>query len=95
MDVGLITERTMRGKAKRARSGKIPQATGQGIYGYRYNQETGQRVIDNAQSLIVRRIFERFCSGDTCNRIAVDFNSDAIPAFSGKRWHPLPLGACY
>jgi site-specific DNA recombinase len=86
-----IAERTMRGKAERARSGKIPQGTGRGIYGYRYIQETGQREIDDAQSLIVGRIFERFCNGDTCNRIAVDLNLGAIPAFSGKKWHPLTV----
>ena len=28
-----ISERTMRGKAERARSGKIPQGTGKGCYG--------------------------------------------------------------
>ena len=86
-----IAERTMRGKAERARSGKIPQATGKGIYGYSYNQEIGQREIDAPQCLIVRRIFERFCNGDSCNRIAVDLNREAIPAFSGKRWHPLTI----
>ena len=86
-----ITERTMRGKAERARSGKIPQATGKGIYGYRYIQETGQRETNDAQSLVVRRIFDRFCSGDACNRIAVDLNREGIPAFSGKRWHPLTI----
>ena len=37
-----IAERTMRGKAERARSGKIPQGTGKGCYGYRYNQATGK-----------------------------------------------------
>lgn len=86
-----ITERTMRGKAERAKSGKIPQATGKGIYGYTYNQETGQRVIDQAQSLMVERIFERFCTGNSCNRIAVDLNNESIPAFSGKKWHPLTI----
>ena len=29
-----IAERTMRGKEERARSGRIPQATGRGMYGY-------------------------------------------------------------
>jgi len=86
-----IAERTMRGKAERARSGKMPQATGKGIYGYSYNQETGHREIDDSQMLVVRRIFERFCSGDSCNRIAVQLNRDAIPSFSGKKWHPLTI----
>lgn len=49
-----IAERTMRGKAERARAGKIPQATGKGIYGYRYNPATGRREIDLAQAAVVR-----------------------------------------
>src|SRR6266550_3613416 len=32
-----IAERTMRGKVARARSGRIPQATGRGTYGYLYD----------------------------------------------------------
>ena len=40
-----IAERTMRGKAERARSGRIPQATGRGLYGYHYDQATGRRVV--------------------------------------------------
>ena len=50
-----ISERTMRGKAERARTGKIPQGTGKGIYGYRYIQETGQRKINEDQAVIVKR----------------------------------------
>ena len=41
-----IAERTMRGKAERARSGRLPQGTGRGIFGYRYSSDTGRRVID-------------------------------------------------
>jgi site-specific DNA recombinase len=33
-----IVERTTRGKSERARSGRLPQATGKGIYGYRYDE---------------------------------------------------------
>ncbi len=55
-----IAERTMRGKAERARSGKIPQGTGKGIYGYSYNRETGKREIIPDQARVVRRIFEDF-----------------------------------
>ena len=32
-----IAERTMRGKAERAKAGKIPQGTGIGCYGYTYD----------------------------------------------------------
>ena len=87
-----ISERTLRGKAERARQGRIPQGTGKGIYGYTYSSEKGRRDINGSQATIVRRIFDLFCSGHTCNRIAVDLNRDGFPAFSGGKWHPLTIG---
>ena len=86
-----ISERTMRGKAERARQGRIPQGTGKGIYGYRYNPETGQRETEEAQADIVRRIFEWFCSGHGSSKIAGELNRDDVPAFSGGLWHPLTV----
>ena len=55
-----IADRTMRGKAERARSGRIPQGTGKGCYGYSYNRSTGKREIDEYQALVVRQIFQRY-----------------------------------
>ena len=86
-----ISERTMRGKAERARTGKIPQGTGKGIYGYRYIQETGQRKINEDQAVIVNRIFQQFCKGDGCSRIAGELNREGLTAFGGGRWHPLTI----
>lgn len=86
-----IAERTMRGKAERARSGKIPQATGKGIYGYRYDPATGRREVDAVQAVVVRRVFESFCAGAGCSRIAGELNRDAIPAMGGGFWYPLTV----
>ena len=86
-----IAERTMRGKEERARKGKIAQGTGKGIYGYHYIQESGKREINEEQGLIVQRIYEQFCNGYACNRIAVELNREGIPAFGGGRWHPLTI----
>ncbi|MGE5594823.1 MAG: recombinase family protein, partial [Hyphomicrobiales bacterium] len=86
-----IAERTMRGKAERARAGKIPQATGKGIYGYRYDPTTGRREIDAVQATVVRRIFAAFCTGAGCSRVAGDLNRDGIPALGGGIWHPLTV----
>ena len=38
-----ISERTMRGKAERARSGKLPQGTGKGRYGCVYYPDAGRK----------------------------------------------------
>ena len=86
-----IAERTMRGKADRARRGKLPQGTGKGMYGYAYDPSTGTRRILNEQATVVRLIFEAFVAGRACNGIANDLNRDGIPAFSGGRWYALTI----
>ena len=84
-----IVERTTRGKKERARSGRLPQDTGKGCYGYTYVPETGRRVLNPEQAPIFVRIFEEFVAGKSCNRIANDLNADDIPTFTGRRWHPI------
>ena len=86
-----IAERTMRGKEARARSGKIPQGTGNGIYGYRYNRKTGHRAVLEEQASVVKRVFEQFCTGAGCSKIAKDLNEQGMPAFGGGLWHPLTV----
>ena len=49
-----ISERTMRGKAERARTGKIPQGTGIGCYGYTYDRETGTRAVASQKAKVIR-----------------------------------------
>jgi len=86
-----IAERTMRGKAERARSGRIPQATGKGLFGYRYDPESGQRSVHEEQAGTVLRIFECFAVGESCDRIANDLNAHGIPAFRGGPWYALTV----
>lgn len=83
-----IVERTQRGKAQRARSGKLPQATGRGIYGYRYDSASGTRHVESREAEVVLEAFERFVHGGSCNGIAGALNSRAVPAFGGGRWYP-------
>ncbi|MBM4414970.1 MAG: recombinase family protein [Chloroflexi bacterium] len=78
-----IAERTMRGKAERARSGRIPQATGLGLYGYRYLTETGRREIVPEQAVVVQGIFERFAAGVSLSGITRDLNETGVPTFTG------------
>ena len=86
-----IVERTTRGKAERARGGRLPQGTGRGIFGYHYDPESGTRSVDDEQARVVARLFEDFAAGRSCNRLANDLNEDAIPAFGGGRWYPLTI----
>ena len=86
-----IAERTVRGKKERARSGRLPQATGKGCYGYTYVLETGRRKLNPEQAPIVVRIFEEFVRGKGVSRITDELNADGIPTFTGKRWYPITV----
>ncbi len=86
-----IAERTMRGKVERARSGRLPQGTGKGCYGYVYNRGTGKRSVVESQARVVRRIFEEFLRGVPIVRIANRLNYDDIPSFAGSKWHPATV----
>lgn len=86
-----IAERTMRGKAERARSGRLPQGSGRGIYGYTYDSSSGTRNIEPVQARVVRRIFEDFVAGGSCHGIATALNRESTPAFGGGRWYALTI----
>ena len=86
-----IAERTMRGKAERARSGRLPQGTGAGCYGYTYEQATGQRELEPFQATVVRRIFERYSETRSFSAVSRELNEAAIPALAGGRWYPLTI----
>ena len=95
-----IAERTMRGKTERAKSGKIPQGTGKGCYGYRYNDVTGQREIDEYQAMVVRRIFQRYLETRSFSAVSGELNGAEITSFGGGRWYPITirrqlLNECY
>lgn len=81
-----IAERTMRGKEERARSGRIPQATGRGMYGYRYDPTAGRRVVNAEQAAVVRRVFEDFAGGASIIGITNALNEQGIPTFTGRAW---------
>ncbi len=81
-----IAERTMRGKEERARSGRIPQATGRGMYGYHYDSDTGRRVINGDQAAVVRRVFEDFAGGASIIGITNALNEAGTLSFTGRAW---------
>ena len=86
-----IAERTMCGKAERARSGKLPQATGKGIYGYRYDKETGKREVVGDQAEVIQRMFTQFVGGASIVGLANSLNEEGIRTFTGKKWSPATI----
>lgn len=86
-----IVERTTRGKTERAKSGRIPQGNGKGLYGYLYDPTTGRRAVHPEQAAVVRRIFADVLAGRAVVAIARSLNAVGIPAFSGGIWYPWTL----
>ena len=86
-----IAERTMRGKVKRARSGKIPQGTGKRIYGYHYNRDTGRREIEPVQSKVLKGIFHGFLHDEPIVAMANRLNEARIPTLTGGMSYPATL----
>ena len=86
-----IVERTMRGKRERARSGRLPQGTGAGLYGYRYDPATGRREFDPVEAPVVPRIYERFLATRSIARVSTELNEDGIATKQDARWHQLTV----
>ena len=77
-----LAEKTHRGLTGRALQG----ANAGGLsYGYRV-AGTGQRVIDEAQAAVVRRIYADYIAGRSPRAIADALNRDRIPSPRGSTW---------
>ncbi|WP_293873259.1 recombinase family protein [Streptococcus sp. A12] len=68
-----IKERMQLGKLGRAKSGKS-MMWGRTSYGYDYKKETGSLIINPAQSLVVKYIFERYLAGRSITKLRDDLN---------------------
>lgn len=86
-----IKERTIRGKVARLNQGKLPQGTGIGIYGYRWDKTAGKRIIIQSEAKIVQKVFAMARQGVSVNQIAIDLNKHKIKSKSGSLWHPLTI----
>lgn len=70
------------------------RAAGGLAYGYRLaprvdasgHVDRGHREIDEAQAIIVRRIFRQFLGGRSARMIAEQLNREGVPAPSGGKW---------
>jgi site-specific DNA recombinase len=86
-----LADKTRRGLEGRVREGR----SGGGLcFGYDVVREHdargepihGKRKINEAEAVIVRRIFAEFAAGKSPRRIAVDLNRDRIPGPRGGEW---------
>ncbi len=51
----------------------------------------GERTVDDAEALIVNRIFREYASGKSPRAIARDLNADGIPGPSGRAWRDTTI----
>src|SRR5829696_1447747 len=76
------TERTRRGKLRRAREGKVI-AGHTPPYGFRYNAGRGNLIVDLEKMRVVRRIFLALAEGGSVFGVSQVLMRDAVPAPAG------------
>ncbi len=91
-----LAQKTKRGLEGRVRQG---MSGGGNAYGYDvvrrldHNGDPlhGERTINEAEAVIVRRIFEEFASGHSPRAIAQRLNADGIPGPRGRPWRDTTI----
>jgi site-specific DNA recombinase len=87
-----ITQRTRRGKLRRAREGKVvPTRTPD--YGFRYNLARDNYLVHEEEMRIVRRVFRMVgAEGRPMNAVKKAFDREGVPTPGGARfWHQTYL----
>ncbi|MEH2548961.1 DNA invertase Pin-like site-specific DNA recombinase [Bradyrhizobium sp. AZCC 2262] len=87
-DLAAKTHRGLRGRVEKGKAG------GGLCYGYEVVKRTdsegelvrGERKINEAEAVVVRRIFREFAAGKSPRAIATDLNRDCIPGPFGHTW---------
>jgi site-specific DNA recombinase len=83
-----IRERTMAGRKRKAKEGKVVK--NDRIYGYDYDKQTGKLIINEREAEIVRFIFDSFVQErfKGINGIALHLTERKVPTKTGKTvWH--------
>ncbi len=91
LDAERRRDATGRGKRAVLKSGKLPQGTGIGIYGYNWIKEYKKRLPIEREVRVVQRIFDMIANGVSCFKIAKALNQESIPTKSGKKWEPRTI----
>jgi site-specific DNA recombinase len=86
-----LAKKTHRGQRGRIEKGFSAGAVG---YGYRMVRRLtsegelvrGERVIDEAEALVINRIFREYAAGKSARAIARDLNAEGIVGPSGRAW---------
>ena len=80
-------ERSMRGKERAAKDGRMPTTGGVGLYGYDYNRSLRKRTFNETEAAVVRMMFQWALEGISVYRIACTLNEKKIPSKTGSLWN--------
>ena len=85
-----LSDKTRRGNLAVARDGRIP---GGNCYGYRVSpgEKRGIRVINEAEAIVVRRMYEEYAAGVSPVVICASLNKDGIAPPRGAEWRVSTL----
>ena len=87
----MTTRRTTAGKMAVARSGRMPNGTGKGFYGYDYNPVKKERTVNEIEANVVRRMFRDVAAGKSAYRVAVELNEEGILTKTGCKWYSISV----
>jgi site-specific DNA recombinase len=84
-----LKDKTRRGQLGRALAGKIP---GGKAYGYQLVEgQRGERRLNDAEAVVVRRIFREFVAGKSPRAIAKTLNAEDVPGPDGRPWRDTTI----
>jgi site-specific DNA recombinase len=86
-------ERTRRGRLRKAREGKVI-AGRQADYGYRYDNAREGYVVNEAEMVVVRRIYEMVGEGYSVHGARAALEAAKIPPPRGVRWQRTFVRDC-
>ncbi len=84
-------EATQRGKREFLKRGILPQGTGVGLYGYKWNSQQKKRIPLEFEADVVKKIFTLIAGGASCFKVAKTLNEQGIPTKTGVKWHPRTI----
>jgi len=91
LDAERRRDATGRGKKAMLDSGRLPQGTGIGVYGYKWLKEDKKRIPIEHEAMVVQRMFEMVANGIGCFKIARTLNEESIPTKSGKKCETMTV----
>jgi site-specific DNA recombinase len=82
---------TMKAKQKLLKQGFLPQGTGRGLYGYRWDRVTKKRIPLPYEVKVVEKAFLMRADHIKTFNIARTLNDLRIPTKTGGKWHPRTI----